>query len=245
MRREDNAFRFFFRKALCLLALAVLTAGPIFALTLSELRTDIRLRIKDTSSTRQRFSDTHLLTIINQGQRDVINTTWAISKSTTITLVAGTQYYTLPTDILQIQRVTNEYANLPEVTLQQQDTDNANTDWESDSDTPIYFFQNKARTTEVGIAPTPTAGGTLRIIYYATASSLSSDSDEPFNGEDRFNNYHDLLVHYTCGAVFLLEGEIAKAQSYHQLYETRLKTMRENIGTKPFMSSQIPVVDAQ
>lgn len=205
------------------------------ALTLSEIRTNARLLIKDSSSSRQRYTDAQLNKFINEGQKDVINNTWVITKSTTITLLNGTTYYSIPSDTLSVYRVTRERKNLPETSLQKLDGDSSNGSWASSGGTPISYFQDPSQTNKIGFYPWPNSSsstGTVTFFYYAQGTDLSSDSDEPFNGEDRFTPYHDLLEYFVAYRVYVLEGEADKATLYRQEYENRLMLMAGRIGMR-------------
>jgi hypothetical protein len=207
----------------------------VSALTLSEIRTNARLLIKDTSSTRQRFTDAQINSFANEAHRDCVNNSWVLSKNTSITLVSGTTYYSLPTDTLAIQRVTREYRNLPETALIKLDGDFSNGAWANSGGTPTSYFQDPSQTDKIGFYPWPsgsTSTGTIRVIYFAQANTLSSDSDEPFNSEDRFAPYHDLLVYFIAYRVYLLEGELEKANLYRQEYESRLVLMAGRVSMK-------------
>ena len=216
--------------------LALLFSSSVsFALTLSELRTNSRLLIKDTSAIRQRFSDTQINNFVNEAQRDAINNTWCISKSAEIPLVIGTTYYTIPTDSIAIQRVTFQRRNMPETTLIKLDGDFNNAAWENSIGTPVSYFQDPTQTDKIGVYPWPNTAsstGTLRLIYYSQGTNLSADADEPFNSEDRFVSYHDILPYFVAYRVYLLEGEIEKATTYRQEYESRLQIMGGRVGSK-------------
>ena len=209
-------------------------------IALSDIRTQIRRNVRDTSATAslQRYSDSVLTDFSNQAQRAIVNSTWVISKSTTITLSAGTTYYTLPTDTIEIERATRQYGNLAEVKLQQLDADNANADWETTGGTPLYFFQDKAQSNKIGLQPFPNSAGnagTLRIIYYALPVDLSADSDKPFSAEDRYRPYDDLLVFFVTYRIFLIEGYQDRASIFRQEYDDLLQIMNANIGKKPLL----------
>lgn len=205
-------------------------------LTLTQIRSDARIFVKDASSTRQRFTDTQFNTFINQGQRDIVNAVWPIQKTTSFDLVNGTTYYSLPTDIIEIGRVTRQFRNLLEVSLQKLDSDFTNSSWALSGGTPQYYFQDPAQTDKIGFYPFPnstSSTGTITVHYYAEADTLSSDSDVPFNDEERFTPYHDLLTFYTAYRIFMIEGEVDRASIYRQEYESRLQVMRDRVGSRP------------
>ena len=212
-------------------------AASAQALTLSEIRTEVRLRIKDTSTTRQRFSDTQINNIINQTHRDVVNLVWPIHKTQTISLVANTTYYTLASDLIQIERLRYDNRNLDEVTPTKLDSDYENSRWRELSGIPKAYFQEPGQPEQIGFYPYPNGntGSTEDAIltYFAQANDLSSDSDEPFNAIDRYLGYSDLLIYEPVYKIFLIEGELAKAQEYRGYYESRLELMISLTGERP------------
>lgn len=212
-------------------------ASTSHALSLSQIQTEIRVRTKDTFTGRQRFSDAQLTALINEAQRDVINNTWVISRSTTFATTAGTTYYTLPTDMLAIQRVTASFLNVSEATLIKLDGDFGNSSWETSSGSSVqFYFQDYAQSNKIGIYPWPlnaASTSTIKIIYYAQSPDLANAVDIPFNSELRYLSYHDLLIFYPAYRIYLIEGEQDKATIYRQEYESRLQIMEQDIGKKP------------
>jgi hypothetical protein len=205
------------------------------AATLSDVRSQVRVLIKDVSASRQRYSDAQLNTMINEAHRLIANSTWVIKKSTTIALVSGTTYYSLPTDTYHILRLTREYLPLAEESLEGLDSKRGS-GWEKTGGTPSTYFQAPSRPNEIGMYPWPNSSsstGTLRMDYVAQANTLSSDSDEPFNSDDRFANCYDTLVHWVAYQVFMLEGEDSKAQSELAYYQAIVALMNSQIGAKP------------
>ena len=212
--------------------------GKAEALSLSEVRTQIRVHIKDVgvSGQRQTFTDSQLNALINEAQRDVINGTWAIQKSTTVTLVSGTTYYAIPSDLMEFARVTFNNKNLKESTFQEEDSAASNSPWELTGGMPSVYFQDATQPGYVGLKPFPnsvSSTGTLKVMYYAYPTDLSADSDVPFNSINRLKPFHDLLILYPCYKIFLIQGNQIKFQMYAQQYESRLAIMSSKYGTKP------------
>jgi hypothetical protein len=234
------------RKLLAFIAALFCSAVAAQALTLSQIRTQVRRNIRDTasSSTLQRYSDTVLLDFINEGQRDVVNQTWIVSKSTTITLSANTTYYSLPSDLINIERVTRANGNLPEVSLMLLDADSNNGAWEITGSTPTYFFQDRALPGSIGLYPYPSStatAGTLKIIYRAFATDLAVDADQPFNALARYAGYHDLIVFYATYRILAIEALMDKAGVFKDLYDTRVQLLRGIVGAKPDKVPAVPV----
>ena len=216
------------------------------ALTLAQIRTAVRLNIRDTatSTALQRYSDSTLNTLINEGQRAVAMRAWPMTKTNTLTASASTVYYTMPSDTLAIRRVTYNGVVLPEVTQQQIDADQNYGSWESSTTTttPKYWFRgNQNSTNSIGLYPAPASSGATVLVYYASApTDLSADSDVPFESETRFSSYHDLLVFYATERIEMIEGLTDKAQMFQGFFDTELETFSENIGLRPQVVPAIP-----
>lgn len=220
-----------------LVILSLLIAPSIsHALTLSQIRTEIRIRIRDSNTSRQRYSDTQLLNMINQTQRDVINYTWLITKSGNISLVSGTTNYATPNDLIGIIRITLDGLNLPEKTLEGLDSDANGGNWLLNHGKPSNYYQDPSLPDYVSMYPWPATSldiGTIHVNYSATATDLVSDSDVPFNAIENLLNYNDLLIYEPCYKVFLIEGENEKATEYRTYYENRLQNALTQAGSKP------------
>lgn len=222
------------------LALVLLTGFflPVKAHTLSTLNTEIRLRIRDTSSntSRQRYTDTQITNIINESQRDIINNTWAIEKISTFTTVIGTTYYAYPSDLIVPSRVTANSISIPEVSLITLDSLYENANWQTVTGIPRYYFIDRAQTNKIGIFPFPsvvTSTQSINMHYYAFPTDLSGSSDVPFDSLSYLYPYHDLIIFYSCYRIFLIEGETDKLTAYRGEYEARLKLMNDLVGKKP------------
>lgn len=225
------------RKLKLSLFLIFISVSAAHALTLTQILTEIRVRVKDTGTgTRQRYSDTQLTNVVNQSQKDVLNYSWLVKKSTTIALTVGATYYTLPTDMIAILRVTSANRNIYETTLAKLDSDSNNSSWATTTGTPSSYFQDPAQSNKIGFYPFPasvTSTTTAKILYVSQGTDLSSGSDVPFNAESRYLPYHDLLIYEPCYKIFELEGEQDKAMEYKAYYESRLQIMASGTNQKP------------
>lgn len=225
------------RKKLLLAGLLCLLWGNFaHALTLSEIRTEVRVHIKDSNTSRQNYTNTQLDNIINQAHRDVVNLSWVIKKSASLELVSGTTHYAVPTDFIQVARVTFRDRNIEEKSLPGLDGDFADSDWETAGGYPQYYYQNPTLPGYLSFYPFPnssTSTGTIKMNYFAKANTLSSDSDEPFNGDDRYQDYSDVLIWYSVYQLYAIDGRADKAQYYLSAYESRLALMIDKLGQKP------------
>lgn len=205
------------------------------ALTLSDIRTNVRLIVKDSNSNRQRFSDANLNSLINVGQREASGASYAIVKSTSISLTANGTNYTLPTDLITIKRVQLDNLDLRQASPEGLDSDPGGK-WEDQTGRPKNYYQLFSNPSDVSVFPVPSTTshlGTLEVFYYAFADDLSSDSDTPFNAISRYTIYHDILTYYAAWRLLLIKGEVEKAATYQQLYETRLLALINRANEQP------------
>lgn len=218
------------------LVLASFFSSPAKALFLQDIETEVRYRVKDSAASRTRFSQDLIDTFINQGQRDVVTFAMPLYKTEVIVLAQGTTYYTIPTDVMAIERVTFQNKNVPEQTLTSLDSIANYAAWEQSGGPPTAYFQDPSRSSSIGVYPFPNTAsstGTLRVMYAAQVQDLVSGLDVPFNAEARFYPYHDILIYYAVYNLLYIDGEIARAQEFKAIYEVRLKAMIDSIGARP------------
>lgn len=227
---------------LCLLAFL---AGPVHshALTLGDLKVSIRQRINDRTDPVLRYSDTMLLTFINEGQRDLVNRTWCLQKSTSIALVARTTYYSLPDNVIAIQEFnfretttsrTRQLAEKSQRALYQE-----NPDYERQPGPPFYYFTRPVPSgfsLQFGINPVPstaTALGTALIQYYNQSTDLSTNSAVPLDGDLILYPYHSALVYFVVAKIKMMEGDTNGAAAYEQMYGAQVTLMMDRLGRMP------------
>lgn len=206
------------------------------ALTLSQIRDQIRIRAKDTLPARQRYTNAQIDAMVNQTAQDVANISWIIKKSTDIELISGSTFYTLPTDLIEFHRVTFNNKNLPETSLQSLDARFNNGAWPNSGGIPSSYFQSPSMPNSIGVYPYPnstSSTGTLSIMYFASPVTLSEDTDVPFNSLDRYSQFHDLLIYEPCYKIFLIEGDLESAASYKSYYEARLQILLGSVAQRP------------
>jgi hypothetical protein len=218
--------------------------GFAYSLTLSDIETQIRRNVGDTATdpALQSYSDTLLDSIINEGQRAVVNATWAIEASSETTLTAGTTYYSLATNVIAVKKV--RFRTAAKVTSEVEPTTETNLlknnpDFERQSGKPVQFFTRistrSAAATEIAYIPVPTTAstGTVTVTYYAIATDLSSDSDIPFNSLSGLYPYHDSLVFYATWRIKMIEHRSDEAGVYLGLYQSRVEELNQKNNKIP------------
>jgi hypothetical protein len=202
-------------------------ANALVTDNLSTMREDCRTLVKDSGTTRRRFSDATLNGFISEGQREVMMALLPIRKSTEFDLQAGVTYYTLPDDFLQVRRVTRDYLVLPEMSVAMLDK---RSEWQRVGGLPTAYFVSFASRTKVGFYPWPDSSsstGTIRLEYNAMAQDLTTDLSEPFNGIVELQQYDHLLAHYCAYRASMIYGQQDLAAVYLQNFKEDVKRMGE------------------
>lgn len=213
------------------------------SLTLSDIRSEIRRNLRDTATTssRQRYSDSILLSYINESQRAVLNHVWLTESTTIYSLIGGTTFYDLPTDYLGIKNVL--YKNSSGQTLELKEKSyksliQQNADWDTtDTSDPTQYTVLQTTETAMQISyvgiPPASSTGTLTIRYFNQPVDLSSDSDIPFDGKLHLLPYHIALVYHSSARIKILEGKVGEATTYIQLFNGSIETMSNRLGQSP------------
>lgn len=221
-----------------LLAVLSPTAG---ALTLSELRTNARVLVQDngTATSRLRFSDSQIETLLNECQREAVGTVYPMMASYQFELVAQTTYYSLPDNFLAVRRLTWKGRVLQEkspVNLDQ------TKEWESISGSPLNYFVSFASRTKVGIYPFPadsTSTGTIKVEYYSQADDLDDDTDVPFNGIKEFYPFHHMLAYCAASRMAAIDGQGQVAGLFLQIYSQSLSRLAGVAMARPAYSPAV------
>lgn len=230
------------RKA-ALVAILLLQAGLASALTLAEIRTQVRRNLQDTAtdSTLQNYSDAFIDSIINEGQREVVNNTRSLEATYSATLIAKTTYYALPSNFMTARKATYRRSG---TTSELEETSEINIltnnpDFERQSGPPTKYFlrvsTQSGTAMQIGYNPVPTTAstGTVTLSYFALATDLSADSDVPFNGLLFLVPYHNALVYFSTGRIKLMEHRAEEAGAYLQLYTAAVTSMKDRLNSMP------------
>lgn len=216
------------------------------ALTLAEMRTQIRRNVRDTSTdtTLQTFSNAVILSYVNEAQKEINAITWSDVGFSTVALVAGTSYYTLPDNFLAMSQVTWTRSSTG-VTLElKEDSERhliqTNPDFERmAAGPPINYFTRQSITggnaIQIGLVPAPasTSLGTLNLQYIIQPADLSSDSDVAFDGLLFLAPYHNLIVYYVSGKLTMIRGRTDESTAYTALYNAGIQLMSQRVGQRP------------
>ena len=214
------------------------------SLTLAEARTEVRRLIKDTatSTTLQRYSDSTLLTFINQAQREVVNQTWCLVTSTNITLTPNVTYYSMPNDMIaaEIVRFKDQSGRTRKLlAVSYKSLYETNPDFEKQTGPPMNYtsrFSLSGRSNrEMAFLPIPTSASTgiVTMDYYSQSVDLVNDSDVLLNGIPILVPYHEGIVYQAVSKIKTIEGDATMAGAYLTLYQGAVTVMNSRLGEIP------------
>lgn len=112
----------------------------------------------------------------NDRQRRFLKETSLITSRATVNAFAAQARYALPTDCVSCLRVTWRDASANKIALSRTDAwqlDQAMTDWETDSSTPLVWSESITPTLEFDIAKAPDDIGQLGLLYVALSAALT------------------------------------------------------------------------
>jgi hypothetical protein len=191
---------------------------PAFSMTWGDILAQVRLLEKDNVSTSYKWTDQQLLDRANQIQDDVCAKTFCLQSRYYISTSTGIQEYRLPSDCLKIIRAayaisasSTSFKKLTYTTIAGQDKDNAST-WQSTTGLPTEYYR---RTDYIGLRPIPSSAysGTnfIQLDYIVRASSMSSTTDVPFNGDYTLYPFHQAIIY---GVAALCEYDKGNTTGY-------------------------------
>lgn len=149
--------------------------------TLTTALTSVRELLDEP--TARAWSDTELTRWINEACRDMCRTTEVLQTKADISITAGTQEYTAPTDAVRIYRA--EYTRTGESTIYPLEYRDFNavdavawTQRAITQSTPFLFTMwGVVPSLKITLYPKPSSAGTLTVYYYRLPTAVSGGSD--------------------------------------------------------------------
>jgi hypothetical protein len=219
------------------------------ALTLSQLETQTRTLIRDTSADTnfQRFSNAQIDAFLNEGLRQLQNDAWLYQGSFNMDLTSGTIEYPLPADYISTVRVTISSMSLTQVSFQGLDGQNGGSygngspgyNWTVAMSTPTEYFIDSfvsGAPSNIGFFANPkftTSGGVVFVQYVRQVPLLVNKSDIPFNGNSELLPYHDGIADFAAARCWQLLGRPDLTTWLMALYKDRAAQARANINRQP------------
>lgn len=179
------------------------------------------------------FSITEIVDSANRVQNDFLLETGMIVTRTTIVGVTGTSKYPVPANSIRPRRITwqDSSDNLIR-TLTQVDTwelDNGFSNWPSDRDIPIAWWETTLPQQMIGITKTPVNNGVIGLLYVALATTLNG-TGVTFTVPDDWTPY---IMYGTLAELLSSDGpgfDPVRAQYCGQRYQEGIELARVVLG---------------
>lgn len=187
--------------------------------TVAALLSEIKIRI-DQEGTTGFFSDANVISILNEGYRDLVRYTEIWEKDTNVVTTALIPIVPLPSDFLSSRQIRWSY-NQQLYPRTERELDYDYQKWLFQYGTPadvVYFNWNQVR-----IHPNATSAGTVKFrhTYYPTTDLTSTDSP---NLPEMFV---DALVDYVCANAFLIMKEYENATAQWEKYISTRQELKD------------------
>jgi len=209
-------------------------------MTTGEIISQVRLMERDNNSSNYRWTDQNLIDRINIIQDDICTRTFCLQTRYYITTSSDTREYRLPSDLINIIRVgyfiassTGAYKKLPWTSLAGQDQ--ANPYWQNmASGLPLEYYR---RVDYIGLKPVPSSSyyGTdyIQLDYNVRASSVSSSSDIPLNGNYNLYGFHQAIIYGVAALCEFDKGNNNNYVALQTIYEGWIAKIKELYYTEP------------
>lgn len=188
---------------------------------------DIRSRLDEPTS--RFWSDEELRRWINEAARDIARRAEVLEASTTVSVVAGTNEYTLATDIIRVYRAlwtpTGSTQNYP---LDYQDFNSLDAaGWTftvSQGYPAVYTLWGYPPSLKMILYPKPTVAGTITYYYYKLPTDLALDGSAAASTVTLPSGWEDLIALYVEYVAMRKDGN-PRWQEAKSLYEMELGEM--------------------
>jgi hypothetical protein len=165
-----------------------------------EIRTLVAAIAEDANQTR--YTAAKYNDAINKANQQFAMDSKALFKDSSITMVAGTAAYSLPTDFMHEKMVVLNGVELKPITRSELQRKKVSEDWTGDKGTPKWYIidPEEAKKT-IRLYPEPDsidAGTALVLTYYAFPADLTSDTSTPLNGSTLMVQFHTGLASYAA-----------------------------------------------
>lgn len=154
------------------------------------------------------FEDPDLIDFINDAQVDLCRKTDILRGTAIINVVAATEFYALPVDFIEIQRVTLNGNKLRKTTWQEIDLFDPNKDVSVPAGTPSYYHREGNQIYLYPVPSTSVTGG-LKVYYSRTPTAVAIDTDTP---EIPLSMHEDLVIRVIAKGHEQVEDFVASQQ---------------------------------
>lgn len=196
--------------------------------TLGALVSEVRVRLDEATTTF--WTDPQIRGWILEGLRDVSRRSETLQQPTTITVAAGIQDYTLPSDCIRIYRVEWQASGSSSVyTLEYGDLNSMDSAWGTAQKLTQSFPQTFTLwgfppTLSIKLWPIPSQAGTLNAYYYRLPADLSTSGAQDNVVVDIPEGWWDCVVDYAEYMALRKDRDPRWAEA-KGLYEQKLEQM--------------------
>lgn len=200
------------------------------SMTMAQALAAARVRLDETDAAG--WGDAEIRAWINEAVRDVARKTEALMTRAVVSVSAGDQDITMPTDILRVQKVEwTEDGNDKVYTLELIDFVAADSVWWTDQaiteSRPRMFTMRGYGGAHVGVLyPKPSIGGDLIVHYYAVSSDLATDNTDDGETLAIPAGFEDLVLDYVA-YLALRRDRDPRWKEHKQSYDENLSGMIE------------------
>ena len=205
-------------------------------MTAADLVAEVKIRI-DQDGDAGFFSDADLLSLLNEGYRDLARFSEALEKDTEVTLEALDSLVSIPEDFIEARQTRWSYnRQLYPRTEREMDWDVDNWMFETGvPDNNIYFNWNRMRLT-----PIPESAGTVRFRYTYVPEDMTS-TDEPLFPDVFSSSLTDYAAAHCFAIMKEYENALEVWQEYVAVRQNLKRRSKQEQMTPDTMTSQRPV----
>jgi len=208
-----------------------------YALNLGEIETMVRSLVRDNTPATGSpvFSDTLIDEYINIVQREIAMNTWCIEDYHTYTIAVGQEEYQFESDMVAITRLTIDDELISQKSVSKLDDEDGSWDVSKATSTPSYYYVRHTTVSVIGFdtIPSTTTDTSFTAWYIKNPTELTSDTDEPFDGQDRLDPFHYAIVLGASALISYAYGKPTDGDKYYMLYVDRINVMERVIRVTP------------
>jgi len=221
------------KKLIIAILLGVSFCSVSYAWNLEQLRDQARLTLRDSDSSNPRWEDYQYDIRFAMAEEEFCRRTRAVKTQNYIVTIASQTEYSLPDGWIGTDRVsraiiplitaTTRYLEIDRVTLTWLDSDKGRPFFEDSSpDVPNRFYIN-LNTQKIGLDPPPnvtyTGTNLIKHEYTIISSTMSADSDEPFDSIGYLSSYHKALIPYVISMCEKDQGNDNASVGWMQVFD--------------------------
>lgn len=186
-------------------------------LRLSDVIAEVRTQFGDTSNTE--LTDAMVARWVNQAQTEIIAQNGFNKAAATQSSVAGTQTFTLPTDVVQVESIQFDGAALQNLSFEEANNRFRGNQLGTGTPTTWFVWGNS-----VYLYPVPDSVKNLTIFYVKAPNIVSSPADM-LSCPDR---YFNAIVEFCMSRAFAMDEDWPAQQVKSAAFD---KNVRENMNT--------------